>query len=91
LFRGGNQCRDLVRVVEQARSLGRQSNAIGGAIEKASPEIFFERLDLKRNGGLSKEKVFRSFAKIQMLGHGAKHFETKVFQLGHAMIIHGNG
>ena len=29
--------------------------------------------------------------KIQMFSNGAKHLETEVFQLGHVMIIHGNG
>jgi hypothetical protein len=31
------------------------------------------------------------FAKIQMLGDRAKDFQTKIFQLGHGMIIYGKG
>lgn len=64
-----------------------EGNAIGSAIEEADAEIVFERLDLERNGGLSKEKVFRCLAKIQMFGDGAKDLETEIFQLGHGMII----
>ncbi len=65
-------------------------DAIGGAIKEANAEIVFERLDLKRDRGLSKEKVFRRLAKIEMFSNGAKNLETKVFQLGHVMIIHRN-
>ena len=67
-----------------------QGDAIGGAIEEANAEIVFESLDLQRDGWLSEKEVFRRFAKIQMLGDGAKHLEAKVFKLGHAMIILGN-
>ena len=68
-----------------------KGDAIGGAIKEANAEIVFERFDLKRDGGLSKEKVFRRLAKIEMFSNGAKNLETEVFQLGHVMIIHRNG
>jgi len=67
-----------------------KGDAVGGAIEEADAEIVFERFYLKRDCGLRKKKMFRSFAKIQMLCDGAKYLEAKVFQLGHVMIIHGN-
>ena len=68
-----------------------KGNPIGSTIEKANTEIVFECFDLKRDGGLGEEKVFRRFAKIQMLSSGTKHRQTEVFQMGHLMIIHGNG
>jgi hypothetical protein len=74
----------------QEQSLRSKRDAIRGAIEETDAEIVFERFDLKRNGWLGQEKMFRSFAKIQMLRHCAKHLEAKVFQLSHVMIIHGN-
>jgi len=90
LFGLGNECRYLFSVAEQERPLWSEGDAIGGAIEKANTEIVFESFDLKRDGGLGEEKMFRGFAKIEMLGDGAKNLEAKVFELGHAMIIHGN-
>jgi hypothetical protein len=71
--------------------LGSEGDAIRGAIEEANAEIVFERFDLKRDCGLGEKKVFRRLAEIQMFSNGAKHLETEVFQLGHVMIIHGNG
>jgi hypothetical protein len=65
-----------------------KGDVIGGAIEETNAEIIFERFDLKRNGGLGQEKVFRRLAKIEMLSNRAKHLEAKVFQLGHVMIIY---
>ena len=35
--------------------------------------------------------MFRGLAKIQMLGDGTKDLQAEVFQLGHVMIMHGNG
>ena len=66
-----------------------EGDAIAGAIEKANAEIVFEGLDLKRDGGLGEEKMFRGLAKVQMFGDGAENLEAEVFQLGHGMIIHG--
>jgi hypothetical protein len=87
LFRLGHECGYLFSVIKQESSLRSKRDAIGGASEEANAEIFFERFDLKRDGGLSKEKVFRRFAKIEMLSNGAKNLETEVFQLCHVMII----
>src|SRR5260370_41687592 len=88
LFRLGNECRYLFSVAEQEGSLRSKGDAIGGAIEEANAEIVFERFDLKRDGGLSKEKLFRRLAKIEMFCNGSKNLETEVFQLGHVIIIH---
>jgi len=63
---------------------------MGSPVEETNPEFVFERFDLKCDRGLGKEKAFRSLAKIQMLSDGAKDLETKVFELRHVMIIHGN-
>jgi len=71
--------------------LGSQGDTIGGAIEEANAEIVFPRFNLKRDGGLSKEKLFRGLAKIEMLCNGSKNLETEVFQLGHVTIIFRNG
>jgi hypothetical protein len=90
LFGFGNEYCYLLRVNEQERSLGSKGDAIGGAIEEAHAEIVFESFDLKRDGGLGEEKMFRGFAKIQVLSDGAKDLEAKVLELGHATIIHGN-
>jgi len=91
LFRFGNEGGYFLRVAEQEGSLRSKRDAIGGAIEEANAEIVFEPFDLKRDGGLSEEEVFRRLAKIQMFCNGSKHLQAKVFQLGHGMIIHWNG
>jgi hypothetical protein len=88
LFRLGNECGYLLSVAKQERSLRSQGDAIGGAIKEANAEIVFERFDLKRDGRLSKEKVFRRLAKIEMFRNGSKNLETEIFQLGHVIIIH---
>ena len=63
---------------------------MGSPVEETNPEFGFERFDLKGDRGLGKEKTFRSLTKIQMFSNGAKDLETKVFQLGHVMIVYGN-
>src|ERR1700691_1912465 len=61
-----------------------------GSIEETNPAFVFECFDLKCDGRVGNEKAFRVLPEIQMFGNGAKDLETKVFQLGHVMIIHGN-
>ena len=62
----------------------------GGTVEEANTEILFQGLDLKRDSGLSEKELLRCFVKAQLLSNRAKHFQTKVFQLGHVIIIRGN-
>jgi len=78
LFCFGSQRRYFVGVAEKERSLPSEGDAIGGTIEEPNSEIVFESLDLKRDGGLGKEKVFGCFAKVEMLGYGAEDLEAKV-------------
>jgi hypothetical protein len=61
------------------------------AVEETDAEIVFKRLHLKRDGGLREEKMFGGLAEVQMFRDRAKNFQTKIFQLRHAMIIHGKG
>jgi hypothetical protein len=70
--------------------LGSKGDTIGGTIKEANAEILFERFDLQRDRGLSKEKMFRRLAKIELFSDDSKNLETEVFQLGHVMIISSN-
>jgi hypothetical protein len=58
------------------------------AVEETNAEIVLQRFHLQRDGWLCEEQMFGGFAKIQMLGDRAKDFQTKIFQLGHALIIY---
>ena len=68
-----------------------EEDAITGAIEEADAEIVFEGLDLKRDGGLSEEEMFRGLTKIQMFGNCAENLEAKILQLGHVDDYPRNG
>ena len=63
-------------------------DAIAGAIEKTDAQIVFQGFDLKRYGGLGKEKVLGRLPEIQMFSDGAKYLEAEILELGHLMIIY---
>lgn len=56
--------------------------------KRRTPHIVFECFDLKSHGRLGKEEMVRGLAKVQVLSDSAKHFEAKVLQLCHGIIIH---
>jgi hypothetical protein len=60
----------------------------GAAVKEARSQIFFKGFDLKCHGGLGKEELFRGLAKVEVFGYRTKHFQAKVLQLRHKVIIH---
>ena len=68
-----------------------ERDAIAGAVEETNAEIVFQCLHLQRDGRLREKKMLGGLAEIQMFGDRAKDFQTKIFQLGHGMIIYGKG
>ena len=60
-------------MAQQNPSLRGQRHVAPGAIEDADPEIVLQRLDLKRDRRLRQKKLFRRFAKAEVLGNGSKH------------------
>lgn len=87
-FHVGNERRYFVRVTEKDRALRSQGDTVAGTIEKTHSELVLECFNLESDGGLRKEKMLCGFAKAQVFSHYAKDFEPKIFQLGHASIIH---
>ena len=58
-------------------------------VEEANTKIVFQCFDLKRDGGLSEKKQLRRFVEAELFSNCAKHFQPKILQLGHVMIIDG--
>ena len=86
-----NESRDLIGIAQQTRSLRSERDPAAGAVEETNAEIVLQRFHLQRDRRLSEEEMLGGLAEIQVFGDRAKDFQTKIFQLGHAMIIYGKG
>lgn len=58
-------------------------------IEQRHAQVFFQSLDLERDGRLREVQQLSRAAEAQLLGDCAKHFQSEICQLCQAVIIYG--
>lgn len=87
LFGFGDDGGEAGGVVEEQFALCGQGDMAAGAIEEADAQVFFERFDLQRDGGLGEKELLGGLAEAQVVGHGAEDLQPEVLELGHLTIM----